>query len=153
MSNFANVKRYTKIMNGRECNFRSIFEYHWAEYCQLRKDNGEIEDWYYEEETVQIEYIDHKNRVHYKDYTPDFKIVYPGGDHIEFEETKGWLQTKDATKMRKYSEQYETPLVVVFQNKMYKKQQRTAERLSKHVQVIWEAEKYILKPIKHLFDV
>jgi hypothetical protein len=153
MADFGHVKRHTKIMNGQECNFRSIFEYHWAEYCQLRMDNGEIENWYYEEETVEIEYTDHKGRAKYKDYTPDFKIEYQG-DYMEFEETKGWLQTKDATKMRKYTEQYDTPLVIVFQKKIYGAQQRTAERLSKHVsRVIWEAEKEYLKEIKHLFDV
>lgn len=153
MADFGHVKRYTKIMNGQECNFRSIFEYHWAEYRQLCMDNGEIENWYYEEETVEIEYTDHKGRIKYKNYTPDFKIIYSGG-YMEFEETKGWLQTKDATKMRKYTEQYETPLVIVFQKKIYGAQQRTAERLSKHVsRVVWEAEKEYLNDIKHLFDV
>ena len=73
---------------------------------------------------------------------------------MEFEETKGWLQTKDATKMRKYAEQYDTPLVLVLQKKIYGKQARTAGRLSKHVErVVWEADKEHLNDIKHLFDV
>jgi len=153
MSNFGHVRRVTIGIDGKEYTFRSIFEYHWAVWCQVRLEEGYIEAWYYEEETLEIEYTDHKGRVKYKDYTPDFKIEYQG-DYMEFEETKGWLQTKDATKMRKYTEQYDTPLVLVFQKKIYGKQARTAERLSKHVsRVIWEADKEYLNEIKHLFDV
>jgi hypothetical protein len=145
-------------MNGHECNFRSIFEYHWAEYVQLRMDNGEIENWWYEDEEsfceIQIGKGFHaRNKV----YRPDFTIQYPGG-YIEFEETKGYFPPKDYTKMRAYADQYDTPLTLIFaklrDTKSARKQYNRADRLSKHISgVIYEAEKEILNDIQHLFDV
>lgn len=154
MTDWAHVKRYTKIMNGRECNFRSTFEYHWAEYVQSRMDNGEIENWWYEDEESWCELVigsgfHAKNKV----YRPDFTILYSGG-HFEFEETKGYFPPKDYTKMRAYADQYDTPLTLIFQKTPYGAQKRRAERLEKHIEgVIWEADKEYLNKISHLFDI
>jgi predicted nuclease of restriction endonuclease-like RecB superfamily len=154
MADWNHIKRYTKIMNGHECNFRSTFEYHWAEYTQLRMDNGLIENWWYEDEDSWCEIVigegfHAKNKI----YRPDFTIQYAGG-HVEFEETKGYFPSKDYTKMRAYADQYDTPLTLIFNKPPYGAQRRRADRLARHInKVIWEAGKDIFKPIKHLFDV
>lgn len=157
MSNFGHVQPLTKEVGGKVCKFRSKLEYRWAVWCQLRKEQGLIVDWFYEDpETLlllELEYCNNR-----KGYLPDFTIEYE--DRYEYEETKGYFPPKDFTKIKLAAEQYENEIILIFVNlndngKSAKTlaQFRRAKRLEPHIKrIIYDAGKTILKPISHLFD-
>ena len=155
MSNFGHVERITASVGNREFTFRSKLEYRWAVWCELRKEQGLIEDWWYEdpETLLELETAYLKNR---KLYLPDFTILYPNGDY-EYEETKGWFPAKDYTKIKLASQQYDNPITLIFASltncKSSRVQYDRAERIEKLIKrVIYDAQKTIFKPIKHLFE-
>ncbi len=168
MSDWGHVEKITREVGGKECTFRCKLEYRWAVWCQLRKEQGVIHDWFYEDQKVPIKYK--TGRVDF--YRPDFTIecfAEEGTDedgaiclYYEFEETKGWFTSKDYTKMKLFAEQYENPLTLIFAGltncKSARAQYSRAKRLEKLLEsnggrVIYDAQKTIFKPIKHLFEV
>ncbi len=155
-ASFAKVKPTQQIVGGKVHIYRSKLEYRWAVWCQLRKEQEIIVDWEYESEQPPIKYK--TGRIDF--YRPDFTIEYD--DRFEYEETKGWLQAKDATKMRLFAQQYENPLTLIFAGlsptaKSHRAQYSRAKRLEKLLEsnggrVIYDANKTIFKPIRHLFE-
>ena len=155
MSNFGHVQRITRSVGSREYTFRSKLEYRWAVWCQLRKEQGIIIDWWYEDEEtlLELETAYFKNR---KLYLPDFTIQTQDG--YEFEECKGWFPPKDYTKIKLAAQQYENPITLIFANltncKSMRAQYSRAKRLEPYVKrVIYDANKTILSKISGLFDV
>ena len=149
MSNFGHVERVTREIGGKTHTYRSKLEYRWAVWCQLRKEQGLIVEWYYEDEVLELESRKFKDPIK---YIPDFTIQTESG--YEFEETKGWFTSKSATKIRLAAEQYVNPITLIFASKPNREQYNRAERLSPHIKrVIYNADRDIFKPIKHLFDV
>ena len=155
MSNFRHVHRITRSVGSREYTFRSKLEYRWAVWCQLRKEQGIIIDWWYEDEEtlLELETAYFKNR---KLYLPDFTIQTQDG--YEFEECKGWFPPKDYTKIKLAAQQYENPITLIFANltncKSMRAQYSRAERLEPHIKrVIYDANKTILSKISGLFDL
>lgn len=64
-------KPETCTIGGKTCNFKSQIERKWANYLQILKDLGAIEDWEYEPKTFQF-----KERCRIKrQYTPDFSVI------------------------------------------------------------------------------
>ena len=43
-----NNQRVHAIVDGKDCHFRSKFEYNWAMYLQFLKEQGQIDNWEYE---------------------------------------------------------------------------------------------------------
>ena len=164
MSNFGHVHRITRSVGSREYTFRSKLEYRWAVWCQLRKEQGIIIDWWYEDEEtlLELETAYFKNR---KLYLPDFTIQTVEKDSLlgvedsyEFEETKGWFPPKDYTKIKLAAQQYENPITLIFANltncKSMKAQYSRARRIAPFIKrVIYDANKTILSKISGLFDV
>ena len=155
MGNFGHVEKITREVGGKTCTFRSKLEYRWAVWCQLRKEQGIIEEWFYEDEEtlLELETAYFHNR---KLYLPDFTIQTADG--YEFEETKGWFPPKDYTKIKLAAQQYENPITLIFASltpcKSLRAQYNRAKRLEPHVKrVIYNANKDIFGKIKHLFDV
>ncbi|KKK64664.1 hypothetical protein LCGC14_2981920 [marine sediment metagenome] len=155
MMNFGHVHRITRSVGGREYTFRSKLEYKWAVWCQLRKEQGIIIDWWYEDEEtlLELETAYFHNR---KLYLPDFTIQMADG--YEFEECKGWFPPKDYTKIKLAAQQYENPITLIFANltncKSMRAQYSRAMRLEPHIKrIIWNANKTILNKISGLFDV
>ena len=74
-NNFGHVERVIKEVGGKTYTFRSKLEYRWAVYCQLRKEQGIIIDWWFEdpETLLELETRYFKNK---KLYLPDFTIAY-----------------------------------------------------------------------------
>lgn len=148
MSNFGHVKRVTREVGGKTYTFRSKLEYRWAVWCQLRKEQGIIVDWWFEDEKLEL--ITKLGDRKY--YIPDFTIQAVDG--YEFEETKGWFTSKDATKIKLASQQYENPITLIFASRPSKKQLWRAQHLEPHIKrIIYTAGRDIFKPIKHLFDI
>ena len=149
-NNFGHVQRVTKEIGGKIYTFRSLLEMRWAIWCQLRKEQGIILGWWYEDEEnlLELETRYFKNR---KLYLPDFTILTTEGGY-EYEECKGWFPAKDYTKIKLATEQYDNDITLIFAKKPYKVQLRRAKRLEPHIKrIIWNADRDIFKPIKHLF--
>ena len=154
MAEFGHVKRITREVGGKVITFRCKLEYKWAVYCQLRKDQNIILDWWFEDEEnlLELEMRYFKNK---KLYLPDFTIQTPDG--YEYEETKGYFPPKDYTKLKLAAEQYVNPITLIFDNltncKSSRAQYRRAKRLEPHIKrIIWNAGKTIFEPISGLFD-
>ncbi len=147
MSNFGHVERLTREVGGKTCTYRSKLEYRWAVWCQLRKEQGIITEWWYEDETLELE----TKCGDTKRYIPDFTIETEDG--YEFEETKGWFTAPSATKIKLAAQQYDLPITLIFANKPNRVQFNRAKRLEPHIKrIIYNADRDIFKPIKHLFD-
>lgn len=159
MSNFGHVERVTKEIGGKTYTFKSLLETRWAVWCQLRKEQGIIVDWEYETVEAKVE----TKTGDIMTYRPDFLIKEKGANIWFYEETKGWLQQKDAKKMRLFAQQYENPLTLIFanlnptsKNASLRAQYGRAKRLEKLLEanggrIIYKANRDIFKPIKHLF--
>ncbi len=165
-NNWGHVEKVTKEIGGKTYTFKSLLEMRWCVYCQLRKEQGIIHDWFYESEEVKITYK--TGRVDF--YRPDFTIecfAEEGMDedgaiclYYAYEETKGWFTSKDYTKMKLMSEQYDNPLTLIFANLTNSKSARAqygrAKRLEKLLEsnggrIIYDANETIFKKIRHLF--
>ncbi len=160
--NFGHVVPITTWTEKGEITFRSKLEYRWSVWCQLRKEQGLIQDWWYEDPDSCLELIqEYKNNK--KMYLPDFTILTNEGEYC-YDETKGWFTPKDYTKLLLASQQYENPINLIFarlkansKNCKIRAQYNRAVRLEPHLlakrgRIIWEAEKTIFLPIRHLFQ-
>lgn len=158
MAEFGHIKRITREVGGRVYTYRSKLEYKWAVWCQLRKEQGIITDWWYEDEEtlLELETAYFKNR---KLYLPDFTIQINGG--YEHEETKGYFPPKDYTKIKLAAQQYVNPITLIFaalnansKNKKIRAQYNRAKRLEPHIKrIIYDANKTIFKPISGFFEL
>lgn len=156
MSNYGHVQRITRSVGNRTITFRSKGEYHWCVWCEFRKEQGIIQDWWYEDAPLIIETQYLKNK---KIYLPDFTIQMLDGSY-ELEEFKGYFPPCDYTKLKLTALQYDNPLTLIFANltncKSARAQYDRAKRLEKLLEsnggrVIYQAEKEIFQKIKHLF--
>ena len=153
MGNFGHVEKITREVGGKICTFRSKLEYRWSVWCQLRKEQGIIVEWWYEahDTLLELETAYFKNR---KLYLPDFTIKMIDG--YEFEETKGYFPPKDYTKIKLAAQQYENPITLIFASLTNCKSNRTQYKRAKRLEpflkrVIYNANRDIFKKIKHLF--
>ena len=161
MSKFGHVHSITREVGGVVYRFRAKLEYKWAVWCQLRKEQGIINGWWFEDAPVRIETKYLKNK---KMYLPDFTVQMPDGSY-ELEETKGFFPPRDYTKIKLTAEQYENPITLIFARltrgnsktkggKSQRDQYLRAKRLEPFLKrVIYDAGKTIFKPIEHLFDL
>lgn len=159
MSNFGHVQTVTRIMNGQECRFRSKLEYRYAVYLDLLKGQGHIVDWLYEPQEMAIDF-EHGRRGNTRGYLPDFAVEVTDGDW-EVHETKGYFTPIDAKKIRAFVEQCDNVFVLIFgglrDTRSARAQYNRAKRLEPHIEckggrIIWEGNKDLLKPIKHLLE-
>jgi len=156
MGRIANVRRVTKQVGGEVYNFRSMLEYRWAVYCQLRKEQGIILDWWFEDSPLELEQRYFGNK---KIYLPDFTVQVLDKSY-EFEETKGYFPPKDYTKIKLAAEQYENPITLIFanlvansKNAKTRAQRRRAERLEPYLKrIIYFANRDIFRKISGLFE-
>ena len=158
MADFGHIQRLTREVGGKVYTFRSKLEYKWAVWCQLRKEQGIIIDWWYEDEETLLE-LETRYFKNKKLYLPDFTIQTVDG--YEYEETKGYFPPKDYTKIKLAAEQYENPITLIFaslksnsRNPKTRKQYDRAKRLEPYLKrVIYDAGKTIFAPINGLFDL
>ena len=162
-NNFGHVQKLTREVGGRIITFRSKGEYHWCVWCELRKEQGIIIDWWYENEKLEL-ITKCGDRKYYR---PDFTIQTSEKDSLlgledeyEFEEFKGYFPAKDATKIRLAAQQYENPVTLIFanltsnsRNSKTRAQFNRAKRLEPYLKrVIYNANKDIFQSIRHLFE-
>jgi hypothetical protein len=158
MSNtYGHVQRITRQVGDKLITFRSKLEYRYAVWLQLQKELGFIQNWWYESEALELRTRIFNNK---KIYLPDF-IVLNNEDVYELHETKGFFSQKDKSKMKLAAEQYENPIVLIFDNmpessrvKSKREQIERVENLKPFLKrVIYNANRDIFSKIKHLFQV
>lgn len=101
-------------VGGKRFFSRSSWEVRYANRLELLKKAGEIVDWMYEPETFWFPVKRGTNN-----YTPDFKVIYPGG-RIEFHEVKGWMDSKSQTKIRRMAIYHPKVPLIVVDKKLFK---------------------------------
>ena len=149
-NNWGHIRKVTQIVGGSEITFRSMGEYRWCVYCQLRKERGLIKDWFYEDEVLELVSRKFRDPI---TYIPDFTVQTPDGSY-EFHECKGWFTSKSATKLRLMADQYENPITLIFAAKPNRVQYNRAKHLEPHIKrIIWNANRDIFKKIEHLFEI
>jgi len=156
MSNWGHVKPVTKEVGGKTCTFRSLLEYRWSVWLQLQKEQGIIQEWWYEDEVLELESEKFRDPI---TYIPDFTIETESG--YEFHELKGWFTSKSATKMKLAATQYENPITLIFaslgdhsKSSKIRAQYGRAKRLEPFLKrVIFNAERDIFRKIKGLFEI
>ena len=159
MAEFGHVLRTTKEVGGKVFTFRSLLEYRWAVWCQLRKEQGIILEWWFEDPECLLE-LETKYFKNKKLYLPDFTIMTPEGKY-ELEETKGYFPPKDYTKLKLAAEQYKNPITLIFaslndnsKNSKIKAQYARAKKLEPFLKrIIYKADRDIFRPIKNLFEI
>ncbi len=97
--NAKNNERVTA--DGMTIKFRSKLEAKWSRYLDLLVRAGEIKR--YEYEPCYFEFTEIRHGV--TRYKPDFRVYMPDGD-IVWHETKGYLDAKSITKIRRFSKFY-----------------------------------------------
>lgn len=95
--------------------FRSRWEANYARYLNLLIERKAIAKWEFEVDTFWFENI--KRGV--RSYTPDFK-VYGMDGRIWYEEVKGWMDKKSATKLKRMKKYHPTVQVIVVGESQYK---------------------------------
>ncbi len=88
-------------IGGKINYFRSGWEVNYAKYLELLKRKGEILDWDYEPKTFWFEQI----RRGVRSYKPDFRVIRPDGTHY-WVEVKGFMDSKSATKIKRFAKYY-----------------------------------------------
>jgi hypothetical protein len=95
--------------------FRSRWEANYARYLNLLIAQGHILRWEFEVDTFWFEKI----RRGVRSYTPDFKVYGIDGS-VWYEEVKGWMDKKSATKLKRMAKYYPSMTVRIVDEKAYK---------------------------------
>jgi hypothetical protein len=93
---------------------RSRWEANWARYLNLLVQQRVIVGWEYEPCVFEFSAIKRGSRT----YTPDFRVTYPDGTVI-YQELKGWMDPKSATKLARMSRYYPDVKLEVIGKKEY----------------------------------
>ncbi len=130
---YGNEPRHVMI-GEREFHFKSKFEYRYAQYLDILREQRHYTSWDYEPDVFTFE-----NEVRgAKIYTPDFRII-TAKECTEYHECKGLLTGSDVTKFKRMAQYYpDVDITLVFM----KSDRRQANR-------IWTAMKYI-RDVKYI---
>jgi hypothetical protein len=95
-------KQFWAIVGDKEpIFFRSSWEYYYAIFLAKLKQEGKIKDFFHEPRCFWFDGI--KRGV--RSYLPDFQIFHLNGSE-EWVETKGYMDSKSATKMKRMAKYY-----------------------------------------------
>ena len=141
--------RYVKAcVDGVAVTFRSEFEYKYARYLSLLKEQGKIKDWDYEgkiRKWGEHKFIFTGYETAPVQYTPDF-MVRNNDNSFEYHETKGFLLKYDMSKFKRMWEQRpEVKLTLVFQRKPKISVNKRAKLLRYCHRIVWNAEKELFR--------
>ena len=93
-------KPKTATVGGKTYYFRSKFEWKWARYLQLLKEQGHILGWLYEPERFFFP----NEKTAPVQYTPDFKVL---GHLVDYwQECKGYHDGPTNSKLRRMAKHY-----------------------------------------------
>lgn len=97
---------YSRCQRGRRADlgaqfFRSAWEANYARFLNFQIAHGLIQRWEYEPTT----FVFHGEVRGVISYTPDFRIFENDGSE-RYDEIKGWMTSKDRTKMARMAKHY-----------------------------------------------
>lgn len=110
---------------------RSRWEANYARYLNILKENGDIKDWKYEQDTFIFDEIKRGTR----SYTPDFKIIN-NDSIIEYHEIKGYMDDKSRIKLKRMEKYYPNIKVIVIDGDAYYKLAKTIKPMIQ----LWESD-------------
>ncbi len=88
-------------IGGKRCFFRSRWEYRYALYLELMKQNKYVIECEHEPKVFYFEGIKRGTT----NYKPDFKVTFPSGKE-EWFEIKGYMDAKSKTKIKRMAKYY-----------------------------------------------
>jgi hypothetical protein len=94
-------RQFWAIIGDKKIYFRSSWEYYYAIFLQKLKQEGKIKDFAHEPKCFWFNEI--KRGV--RSYLPDFCVMHNDGSE-EWVETKGLMDSKSATKMKRMAKYY-----------------------------------------------
>lgn len=102
-------------IGGKRNFYRSRWEYRYALYLQLMKDNNYISDWEHEPHTFYFEGIKRGTN----NYKPDFKVTFISGKE-EWYEVKGYMDAKSKTKIKRMKKYHPEIILNVIDGEWFK---------------------------------
>ena len=102
-------------IDGKRMYLKSNWERKFCLYLDLMKKHKYIVDYVYEPETFWFEGIK-RGAVSYK---PDFRVEFPSGK-IEYYEVKGYMSSRDATKMKRMKKYHPNVVMTIIGKEWFK---------------------------------
>ena len=102
-------------IGGKRNFYRSRWEYRYALYLQLMKDNNYIVDWEHEPHTFYFVGIKRGTN----NYKPDFKVIFTSGKE-EWYEVKGYMDAKSKTKIKRMKKYHPEIVLNVIDGEWFK---------------------------------
>lgn len=112
---YSRVKHGMVTIGDKTFFARSSWEANIGAYFQFLKEHKKISDWEHEPKTFWFTEIMRGVR----SYKPDFLITLNDGTHY-YEEVKGWMDPKSATKLKRMKKYYPSVKVDILDEKRYK---------------------------------
>jgi hypothetical protein len=113
-------------IGGKRHFYRSRWEYRYALYLQLMKENGYITEWFHEPQTFYFDGIKRGTN----NYKPDFKVLFPSGRE-EWYEVKGYMDAKSKTKIKRMAKYYPYIVLNIIDKEWFKKNSKTLKSIIK----------------------
>ncbi len=113
-------------IGGQRSYFRSKMEANYARFLQWRKEQFQILSWEHEPHTFWFDGI--KRGVN--SYKPDFRVVHNNGA-VEWIETKGFMDSKSKTKIKRMAKYHPTVKLLVVDAKAYRQLAAVFSRIVK----------------------
>jgi len=115
MKQWAHIQGGHYDINGVDMFFRSKMEANYALYLNFLVKQKQIKSWEFEPDTFWFENI----RRGVRSYKPDFKVINNNGS-VEYQETKGFMDSKSKTKIKRMAKYHPQIKLVVVDNDSYK---------------------------------
>lgn len=112
---YDNIHQGLKTVGGKQCYFRSSWEWRMAKILEHWKHIGLCWDWEHEPDSYPL--IAKKGE--HKRYLPDFKI-WTSDNTYYYIEIKGKFPAKDKRRLANFHKQYPDPIVELIREKKYK---------------------------------
>ena len=122
-------KQEWRVVGGKRCFFRSRWEFRYALYLQLLKEQGHIIDWEHEPETFWFDKIKRGTN----NYKPDFRVIHKNNS-VEYVEVKGFMDSKSKTKIKRMAKYHPQIKLRVVEADFFKSYGKTLKNIIKE----WE---------------
>jgi len=111
-------------IDGKKMYLKSNWERRFCLYLSFQKKYGHIVDYWYEPQTFWFEGIKRGTT----NYKPDFKVEFPSGN-FEFYEVKGYMTSKDETKIKRMKKYHPNEKVNIIGKDWFSTNGRTLKAL------------------------